>query len=155
MSTRKTKASGTTPASTPTKRRKAVENTAAFGMLIICAGLMIPLFNLTSLATLNTFKWIYTAGTAVFLIARLTGATDRSEPVRVRRIRRMEFWAGICFGAGAFMWFWKENHLGAFAGPLAVVRDTILLSLAGACIQIIASWLLYYIEKKHNKNNGN
>lgn len=139
---------------TGTTISKVVENTAVCGMLIICVGLMIPLFNLSTPGGLDPFKWIYSAGAAIFLVARLVGATDRKTSLRVRRIRRMEFWAGICFAAGAFFWFWKESHLGLYAGPLAVVRDTILFSLAGACIQVIASWLLYYSEKKAHKSES-
>lgn len=131
--------------------KRAIENCAVAGMLIVSVGLMLPLFNLTSLSGLSTYKWIYTSGAAIFLVARLVGATDRTGSGRIRRARRMEFWSGLCFAAGAFMWFWKEAHLGEYAGPLAVLRDTILLSLAGACIQIIASWLLYYMEKKKGK----
>lgn len=134
------------------KLKRAIENTAAAGMILLCAGLMIPLFNLTDIKALTTFKWLYTAGALIFLIARLVGSTDFAEPLRLRRIRRMEFWSGVCFGIGAFMWFWKENHLGPYAGPLAVVRDTILFSLAGACIQIVAVWLIYNIEKKNKIN---
>ena len=144
--------------STPTpcskKIVRAIENMAALGMLLICAGLMIPLFNLTDPASIVPFKWIYSAGTLVYICARVAGVTDRSGTMRMRRLRRMEFWAGVCFMAGAVLWFYQEEHLGATAGPLAVIRNTILFTLAGAMIQIIASWLIYAQDKKQNKGDA-
>lgn len=130
------------------KIMRAAENVAALGMLLVCAGLMIPLFNLTDPHALAPFKWIYSFGTLLFVAARATGSMDRSGPVRLRRLRRMEFWAGVCFMTGAAFWFYQEQHLGANAGPLALIRNTILFTLAGAVIQIIASWLIYAREKK-------
>lgn len=133
-------------------RRKKImqmaENAAAIGMLLICAGLMIPLFSLTDPEALTPFKWIYSAGTFVYIVARVISASGRNEPVRLRRLRRMEFWAGVCFMTGAAFWFYSEEHLGPTAGPLAVINKTILFTLAGAMIQIIASWLIYAQEKK-------
>ena len=42
---------------------------------------------------------------------------------------------------GAF-WFYSENHLGPYAGMLALLRETILFTLVGAAIQVIASWMI-------------
>lgn len=137
--------------STTDKRRRlmsAAENVAALGMLLVCAALMIPLFGLTSAHALDPYKWIYAAGTLLYVVARVVGAMDPSGTVRLRRLRRMEFWAGVCFMIGAAFWFYQESHLGPLAGPLALIRDTILFTLAGAAIQIIASWLIYAQEKK-------
>lgn len=152
MSKHRHTASPATPLSS--RRRKMLqiaENAAALGMLLICAGLMIPLFNLTDPYALAPFKWMYAAGTLIYIVARVVSAADRKEPMRLRRLRRMEFWAGVCFMAGAAFWFYREQHLGPTAGPLAVVNNTILFTLACALIQIIASWLIYSQEKKLNK----
>lgn len=136
------------------KRRKMMsiaENIASVGMLLICAGLMIPLFNLTDPSALTPFKWIYAAGTICYIVARVYSAAGRNESVRLRRLRRMEFWAGVCFMIGAAFWFYQQQHLGPNAGPLAVINNTILFTLAGAVIQIIASWLIYSAEKKKSE----
>lgn len=130
------------------KLMRAAENIAALGMLLVCVSLLIPLFGLTSAHALDPYKWIYSAGTLLYIVARVIGAMNPTGTVRLRRLRRMEFWAGVCFMIGAAFWFYQEGHLGPLAGPLALIRDTILFTLAGAMIQIIASWLIYAQEKK-------
>lgn len=58
-------------------------------------------------------------------------------------MRRMEFWAGVCFIAGAAFWFYKLQYYAALpAGILAVMQQTVAFTMAGAVIQIVASWLI-------------
>lgn len=142
------------PAQQP--RAKIAEYMASVGMVLICIGLMVPLFSLTDMQLLSIFKWIYTAGALIYTVGRVIGAMRHSdESVRLRRLRRMEFWGGVTFMAGAAFWFYHEGRMGSEAdagvGALSVVRDTILFSLAGAVIQIIAAWLIYFRLKKEGK----
>jgi hypothetical protein len=130
------------------KVQKISEIGANIGMLLLCAGLMIPLFNLTNIGVLAIFKWIYTAGAVIFLISRGIGASDQTGSIRLRRLRRLEFWAGVAFVLAASLWFYKEQRMPETAGALYVVKDTILFSLVGAVVQIIASWLSYFAAKK-------
>lgn len=130
------------------KMMRLAENIAALGMLFICVSLMIPLFGMTSVEAIAPFKWIYSAGTLIYICARVASSMKSNEPMRLRRLRRMEFWAGVCFMVGAAFWFYQEQHLGPYAGPLAVIKNTILFTLTGAMVQIIASWLIYSREKK-------
>ncbi len=125
---------------------------ASVGMVLICIGLMVPLFSLTDMQLLGIFKWIYTAGALIYIVGRVIGAMRNSdESVRLRRLRRMEFWGGVTFMAGAAFWFYHEGRIGPSAGALYVLKDTILFSLAGAVIQIIAAWLIYFRQKKEGK----
>jgi hypothetical protein len=140
--------SGTTNDAKREKLHKFSEIGANIGMLLLCAGLMIPLFNLTNIAVLSIFKWIYTAGALIFFISRGVGASDQSGTTRLRRLRRLEFWAGVAFVLAASLWFYKEQRLPENAGALYVVKDTILFSMVGAVVQIIASWLTYFATKK-------
>lgn len=130
------------------KRRRLVERTATFGLLLLCAALVAPFAISNEMSGLAIYKWIYAAGALIFLVARIVGATDPGYSPRLRRIRRMEFWAGVAFGVGAFLWFYTERRVGPFAGPLAVLRSTILFTLAGAVIQVISAQLGYSVEKK-------
>ena len=52
---------------------------------------------------------------------------------------------------GAAFWFYQEGHLGKYAGILAVMRDTIMFTLAGALIQIISSWMIMSQSKKEQQ----
>lgn len=139
-----------------TRRRmlKMSENVAAIGMLLILGGVMVPLFNLAGPQSLTPFKWIYAAGALLFAAARAVGSTNPNESLHLRRLRRMEFWSGVCFIIGAAFWFYQQQHLGPGAGPLAVIHDTILFTLSGAAVQIIAVWLIYARQKKENTTSA-
>lgn len=130
------------------KRRRQVEATATFGLILICVALAAPFAAPENVGLMSVFKWIYAAGTLIFLIARAVGAGDPSDSLRMRRLRRMEFWAGVAFLAGAAFWFYQEVHLGPYTGMLALLRDTIMFTLAGAVIQVIASWMIVARGKK-------
>lgn len=97
---------------------------------------------------LKIFKWVFSAGALIYTVARVVNVNDPSDSSRMRRLRRMEFWAGATFIVGAACWFYNEGHLGPYAGVLAVLRDTIMFTLAGALIQIIASWMIVSRAKK-------
>lgn len=138
------------------KRRKQVEGTATFGLILICVALVAPFTNPDNVGLLSIFRWIYGSGAIIYLIARLADISDPEESVRLKRLRRMEFWAGISFGIATFFWFYSQYHvqeaLGVNAGILAVMRNTITFTLIGAIIQIIASWLIYSQTKKDLAN---
>lgn len=132
------------------KRRKLAENIATLGILLVAAAMLAPFANLMSTNFLGVFKWVYAAGAVIYTTARVIGAGDPADSFRLRRLRRLEFWAGMCFIVGGAFWFYNEARFAsvASAGSLAILRETILFSLAGAAIQVIASWMIYSREKK-------
>ncbi len=130
------------------KRRKKVESTATVGLLLICVALISPFAGIGNLAVLSIFKWVYSAGALIYVVARVVDVNDPSDSMRLRRLRRMEFWAGMAFVIAAAFWFYEEKHLGPYAGTLALMRNTILFTLVGAAIQVIASWLIVSRTKK-------
>lgn len=130
------------------KRRKLVERTATFGLLLICAALVAPFASPSDLEMLKIYKWVYSAGALIFIIARVVNVNDPADSVRLRRLRRLEFWAGVAFMMAAVLWFYTESHLGPYAGVLAVMRNTIMFTLVGAVIQIISSWMIVSQTKK-------
>lgn len=134
------------------KRRKQVEGTATFGLILICVALVAPFTSPASMEYLSVFRWIYGAGTIIYLIARLVDISDPMDSPRLKRLRRMEFWAGIAFALATAFWFIGQHRLGHYAGALAVLQNTIMFTLVGALIQIIASWLIYSQAKKEIKD---
>lgn len=134
------------------KRRKQVEGTATFGLILICVALVGPFTSPTSVEYLDVFRWIYGAGAIIYLIARMVDISDPQESLRLKRLRRMEFWAGISFGLATAFWFMGQHRFGPYAGALAVLKNTIMFTLVGAVIQIIASWLIYSQTKKEIRN---
>lgn len=130
------------------KRRKQVEAIATFGLILICVALVAPFTSPTSMEYLDVFRWIYGSGAVIYLIARMVDISDPKESLRLKRLRRMEFWAGISFGLATAFWFIGQHRLGPYAGALAILQNTIMFTLVGALIQIIASWLIYSRTKK-------
>lgn len=132
------------------KRRKQVEASATFGLILICVALVAPFTSPADIEYLKVFKWIYGSGALIYLIARAVDISDPKESVRLKRLRRMEFWAGISFGIATAFWFIGEHkyHDDPYIGALAVLWNTIMFTLIGALIQIIASWLIYSRSKK-------
>lgn len=124
------------------KSRKAIEGTATFGLILIAVGLAGPFTDLTNPDFIRFFRWIYAPGALIFTIARIVGSTDPDESMRLRRLRRLEFWAGVSFCIGVFFWFYNENRyaelLSMASGTMTVLRETIYFTLVGAIIQVLA-----------------
>lgn len=139
-------------------RRRKVEATATFGLVLIAVAMLCPFFNLNGGGTtwFNVYKWIYAAGALIFTTSRLVSVNDPKDSLRLRRLRRLEFWAGMAFCIGAFFWFYNEQKFATvlYAGPLAILRDTVMFSLAGAVIQVIASWMVSFRQSKEAKGRG-
>lgn len=133
------------------QRRKKVEAAATFGLLLVATALVVPFASPENGNLISIFKWVYSGGALIYLIARVVNVSDPEDSQRLRRLRRMEAWAGIAFAIGAFFWFYQEHRLGSFMGSLALLQDTIMFTLAGAMIQIIASWLITRVAKKEMK----
>ena len=151
-----------TAAKTPagaSKGRKAVERSATFGLILVAVGLLAPFTDLANGEYLRFFKWVYAAGALLFTIARVAGSTDPADGMRERRLRRLEFWAGVAFCIGAFFWFYNEDRysflLDSGAGALTILRETIYFTLTGALIQVIAVIALARRLKKEKNTNFN
>lgn len=130
------------------KRVRLAEGVATFGLLLICVSLVVPFFSPSSFGLMAVMKWVYAAGALVYTIARVAGSNVPGESIRLRRLRRMEFWGGVAFMIAAAFWFYTEMHLGPYAGMLALLRQTILFTLVGAAIQVIASWMIVSCQRK-------
>lgn len=154
MSENRKKTSRTDTTSAPCDKtgvKKYMESCATFGLILVAVALVIPFAGVSTPVWFSVAKWIYTAGAVVFTIARIVNAWGDRSSLNIRRLRRMEAWAGVAFCIGAFFWFYNASRFGvAFGFSLAVIRETIMFTLAGAMIQIIAVWLIYFREKKEN-----
>ncbi len=128
------------------------------GMILIAAGLLIPLFNMFNPALLDICKWIYAAGALAMFVSKISARQNRSESFRLRRLRRMEFWAATCFVVGAALWFYNAHKFAKFpegtVGALAIIRDTILFAISGAVLQIVSVWMIYFREKKEARDKA-
>lgn len=130
------------------QRRKAFESAATFGLLLLAVGLVAPFTNLNDSTMLAVFKYIFSFGALVYTVARFAGGTDPGDSLRVRRLHRLEIWAGIAFCVAAFFWFYNAYKWRNYAFTLQVMRDTVVFTLAGALIQIISSWMMVSARRK-------
>lgn len=137
------------------RRLRLAEGTAVFGCLLVCAAMVAPLFNLFNTELLEIYKWVYLAGAVIYLIARVAGAFDPRFTMRIRRMRRMECWGGVAFVIAAYFWFHNAGQASEYTGSLTILRETIIFTLVGAMIQIIASWMIYFAGKKARKEGNN
>ena len=133
------------------KKRKIVELAASAGLLLVLCAMMAPFFGSILGNPISWAKWVYSAGALIYTVARVVNVNAPGDSLRLRRLRRLEFWAGMCFIIGASFWFYKlQYYSGFFSGPLAVMRQTVAFTMAGAALQINASWMIAYQMKKQN-----
>lgn len=131
------------------KRRRQAEGVATLALLLVLIAMAVPFFGNFLGAPLVWGKWVYAAGALLYTAARVVNVNAPGESLKLRRLRRMEFWAGMCFIVGGAFWFYEEQHFAnIIVGPLAVLRQTVAFTMAGAVIQIVASWMIAFRQKK-------
>lgn len=110
------------------------------GLLLVAAGLFIPI--VTNDIYGMTFRYVYAAGALLTLLARfLEPAPDKSLPLRIRRLFRIEAWSSVMYVAAAGFSFYNMTH----------VRDWVAFTLAGAALQAYSSIALSIALRKLNK----
>lgn len=131
------------------KRRKNVEMAASVGLLLVLVAMMAPFFSFLPGWLAAVAKWVYAIGALTYTVARVVNVNAPDDPLRLRRLRRLEFWAGMCFIVGAAFWFYKlEHYTGIMVGPLAVMQQTVAFTMAGAVIQIVAGVMISRVARK-------
>lgn len=137
------------------RRRKYVELAASLGLVLVLLSMMAPFFGTFLGNPISWGGWVYAAGALVYTAARVVNVNAPGDSLRLRRMRRMEFMAGVCFIVGAAFWFYKLNYFqSVFSGPLAVLRQTVAFTMAGAVLQIVASWMIAARMRKEMTDNG-
>ncbi len=131
------------------KGSKSAEMAASAGLLILAASLVVAFVMHTEGSVVRVCQWAYAVGALVYATARVAATKQiyASTP-RLRRLVRIEAWAAIAFVFAAAFWFYNEQRLGSYAGILAVMRPTVMLTLAGAVIQIVTAVLTSRIKNE-------
>lgn len=142
------------PVESRARVRRAMEALATFGLILVAVGLAAPFATFGNGTLLVMFKWIFAAGAVVYTVARVVGAVGRDGSFRVRRLRRMEGWAGIAFCIAAFFWFYNTRKFDGEMLTFRMLNETILFTLAGALIQIVSSWMLSAALRKDAGQTG-
>lgn len=99
------------------------------GLLLVMAATALPIAGVEG----DAYKYIYAAGALMVVAGRLF-MPYRGDNLRVKRLCRIEVWAGIMFCAGAFFIFYRQYGVGP--------TDWIAFTLAGAALQIYTSIMI-------------
>ncbi len=99
------------------------------GMLMIAAGIVIPIF--TGSIQSDIFRYIYAAGAITLLTGRILTRYDGSN-LRLKRLYRLETWSAVFFCVAAFFLFYDRTLL----------RDPLAFTLAGGLIQTYTSIMI-------------
>ncbi|MDE6339873.1 MAG: hypothetical protein K2K97_08835 [Muribaculaceae bacterium] len=129
-----------------------VEAASTVGLLLIAVGLVAPFAALGSDWVPVVCRWVYAAGALLYTAARMVNVNEPNDSSRLRRLRRMEMWAGFCFVIGGAFWFYNAHRFAGISFSLPVMRDTIAFTMAGAIIQIVASWMISARAAKEKKS---
>lgn len=130
------------------RKRKIVEIIAVTGLILIAIGLVVPFGSIENTGLAFAMRIIYAIGALMYTGARMVNVNSKDDSMRLRKLRRMEMWAGFCFIAGGVMWFYNAHRLSFVPFSLPVMRDTVAFSMAGAVIQVVASWMIASRMKK-------
>ena len=107
----------------------------AVGLLVMAFMAMMPLLNLFG-ANREWMRWAFAAGAAIVLVGRVLGIY-RGESLRIRRLHRILITSAVLYCASALTMFLSNG-----------TNDWVAFLLAGLVIQIYASWMIDYENKK-------
>lgn len=102
--------------------------TAVAGLMLVVVATALPLLRITG----EWVRWIYSAGALAVLAGRFFNRPPKKAPLRVRRLFRMEVWAGLMFCVGAFFMFYTGSGR----------MDYMAFTLAGGMIEVYASLMI-------------
>lgn len=139
------------PTETLTIKRKMVEIAATFGLTLVAVGMLVPFAAIENASLALAMRIIYATGALIFTVARMVNVNAPGDSVRLRRLRRMEMWAGFCFIVGGAFWFYNAYRFSYIPFTLPMMRDTVAFTMAGAVIQVTASWMITSRMKKESK----
>lgn len=100
---------------------------AVAGLLMIVVATALPLLRIGG----EAFRYIYCAGALAVVTGRALTRCP-SSILRVRRLYRLEVWAGVIFCVGGFFLFYDN------AGAM----DWMAFTLAGGAIEVYASFMI-------------
>lgn len=112
---------------------------ANIGLIIILVAVALPLFH----AWLAAVKWICGAGALLHLAGRIGMLpASRYLPLRLKRLRRIDLWAGLFFVVAAVFMFL----------PRVGATDWIAFTLAGGALIVYTSIMFPRAEAKERSN---
>lgn len=120
----------------------------SLALLMLFVPALLPLFDMEG----EWMIYVYTAGAILAVLSRVLQRAayrkDKSIPLRVRRLKHIEFWSSMCYLVSAYFrvsdpyYYHPENWI-AFL-------------LAGAALQVYTSFMIpYQLKKAGREDNKN
>lgn len=109
---------------------------AITGLLLVMVAAVLPLTGNRG----DVFRYIYAAGAVLVFVGRLFNRCPVNS-LRVKRLYRLEVWAGVVFCVGAFFLFY----------PSAGATDWMAFTLAGGVIEAYASLMIPRAQANEGK----
>lgn len=120
---------------TQEQRTKLSNLLVIIGLLIMLVMAVMPLLNIN----LMWMRWAFAAGAVIVLIARILGVYN-GPVLRIKRLHRLLILSAILYCGSAATMFYSRG-----------TNDWIAFLLAGLVMQIYASWMIDYENKKEQK----
>ncbi len=118
-----------------TNRIKIGNLLVAIGLLVMLVMAVLPLLNINE----EWLRWTFAGGALAVLAGRIMGAYN-GPALRVKRLHRILISSGILYCASALMMFYSRG-----------TNDWIGFLMAGLVMQIYATWMIDYENKKTEK----
>ncbi|MGM9804075.1 MAG: hypothetical protein ACI308_07855 [Muribaculaceae bacterium] len=113
------------------------------GMTLLVVAAAFPLLGIMR-QEIMLMRYVYAAGAALTLVARATQVYHGTN-FRIKRLHALERMSALLYCVSAFMLFYYGDRLGG--------TDWIAFLLAGAIVQLYASFMIDREEKKEAKGN--
>lgn len=118
----------------------------SLALLMLFVPALLPLFDMEG-------EWMiygYTAGAILAVLSRVLQRAayrkDKSIPLRVRRLKHIEFWSSMCYLVSAYFRVSDPYH----------PENWIAFLLAGAALQVYTSFMIpYQLKKAGREDNKN
>lgn len=110
---------------------------AAIGLCILAVGIVVPLIQG---GVSDITRIIFSIGAVVCLVGRILGRPGDDQPLRLRRLLRLQIWSGIFFCVAAFF-IWYSR----------MTTDWLAFTLAGGLVQAYVSIAVNLYVRKHSK----
>jgi len=124
-----------TAATAPSTRTTVTNLMVIVGMLVLAVMALLPLLDINQ----PWMRWVYAGGAVLVLVARLFQPAPAGSSMRVKRLYRIIDVSAMFYCASAAIALWRPGG-----------RDWLAFLLAGAVLQLYATFTLEHVARKES-----
>lgn len=122
------------------KKEEILNIVLSVSMIIIATVAILPLLKIQW----TGLPYLFAVGAVGTFVVRLLSPQYKGDSLRIKRLFRLETVSSICYMLSAFFMFY----------PYSEQTDWLAFLTAGAVLQVYASFMISYLEKKQRSGNG-